>query len=115
MQQNSGWRASNVAMKSDMKKPFAARWFLWFAGLMVCATAWQSASAVLGGSVTTVLDDQVHMRGSMRVTTAAKYTVHEIKAPSDTVVREFVSPAGTVFGVAWSGPATPDLRTVLGS
>jgi hypothetical protein len=30
-------------------------------------------------------------------------------------VREYVSPAGVVFGVAWEGPTLPDLRQLLGS
>ena len=46
---------------------------------------------------------------------ASLYTVHEIKAATGTVVREFVSPQGTVFAVAWHGPRIPDLRQVLGS
>jgi hypothetical protein len=31
------------------------------------------------------------------------------------VVREYVSPAGKVFGVAWQGPRIPDLRQLLGA
>lgn len=30
------------------------------------------------------------------------------------VVREYVSPAGTVFAVAWEGPQMPDLEEILG-
>jgi hypothetical protein len=33
--------------------------------------------------------------------------------PSGTVVREFASPSGTVFGVSWQGFA-PDLQQLLG-
>jgi hypothetical protein len=32
-----------------------------------------------------------------------------------TVIREYVSPAGKVFGVSWNGPALPDLSQLLGS
>ena len=38
-----------------------------------------------------------------------------MQAPTGTSIREFVSPAGVVFGVAWQGPSTPDLRQLLGS
>ena len=73
-----------------------------------------SAFATLGGDVATVAADQAHIDGKLAVSRAPKYTVHEIAAPSGAVVREFVSPAGTVFGVAWTGPTMPDLRQVLG-
>jgi Protein of unknown function (DUF2844) len=74
----------------------------------------QSAIAALGGDAATVVADQAHINGKLVVSQAQKYTVHEIQAPSGTVVREFASPAGTVFGVAWSGPTMPDLRQLLG-
>lgn len=38
-----------------------------------------------------------------------------LQLPSGTLLREYVSVGGTVFGVAWSGPTIPDLRTALGS
>jgi hypothetical protein len=38
-----------------------------------------------------------------------------MQAESGTLVREFVSPQGKVFGVAWQGPVKPDLQQVLGS
>ena len=50
----------------------------------------------------------------MRVTQATSYQVHEMQAPGSTV-REYVSPDGKVFGVAWQGSARPDLQQVLGS
>jgi Protein of unknown function (DUF2844) len=74
----------------------------------------QSAIAALGGDAATVVADQVHINGKLVVSQTQKYTVHEIQAPSGAVVREFASLAGTVFGVAWSGPTMPDLRQVLG-
>jgi hypothetical protein len=45
---------------------------------------------------------------------AARFTMHELRAASGTTVREYVSPAGVVFGVAWQGPSLPDLRQLLG-
>ena len=85
------------------------------AGIATLAmTVAQPAIAALGGNAATVVADQVHINGKLVVSQTQKYTVHEIQAPSGTVVREFASPAGTVFGVAWSGPTMPDLRQVLG-
>ena len=80
----------------------------------LAVTVSQSAIAALGGDAATVMADQVHINGKLVVSRTQKYTVHEIQAPSGAVVREFASPAGTVFGVAWSGPTMPDLRQVLG-
>ena len=74
-----------------------------------------SASASLGGTAASVDADRVHMEGALlRVTRADAYTVHELQSAAGTVVREFVSPGGTVFGVAWQGPWIPDMKQVLG-
>ncbi|MFD1558547.1 DUF2844 domain-containing protein [Paraburkholderia silviterrae] len=45
---------------------------------------------------------------------AAAYSVKQTTLANGTVVREYVSQAGTVFGVAWSGPQPPDLSALLG-
>lgn len=47
--------------------------------------------------------------------TAAPYTVTQTTLASGTVVREYVSAAGTVFGIAWGGPVMPNLSTLLGA
>src|SRR5512133_48720 len=44
----------------------------------------------------------------------AGMAVHELRGPTQTV-REFVDPSGTVFAVAWSGVAPPDLPRLLGA
>jgi Protein of unknown function (DUF2844) len=87
--------------------------------LVVLGTAFP-AWAALGGDVTTVQADQLHMQGSIRTTaTTAAYTVHEIQSPAGTVVREYISSAGKsagkVFGIAWQGQWQPDMRQLLGS
>lgn len=53
------------------------------------------------------------MEATLRVVPTGRLTVHELKTAGATV-REFVSPAGMVFGVAWQGAAMPDLRQLLG-
>jgi uncharacterized protein (UPF0261 family) len=55
------------------------------------------------------------MQGSRTTKAADAYTVHEIQAATGTVVREYLSPEGKVFALAWNGPRLPDLRQVLGS
>jgi hypothetical protein len=73
------------------------------------------ASATLGEHSNSTESDRVSMKASARIVPAAKYTVHEIQAPSGTTIKEYVSPAGTVFAVTWRGPFLPDLRQILGS
>ncbi|KVR39545.1 DUF2844 domain-containing protein [Burkholderia ubonensis] len=46
---------------------------------------------------------------------APAYTVRELSLASGTVIHEYASAAGTVFGVAWRGPSMPDLGQVFGS
>jgi hypothetical protein len=74
-----------------------------------------SSFAALGGDVASIQADQAHMRAQRQVTQATGYTVHEMKAETGTMVREFVSPEGKVFGVSFAGPTRPDLKQLLGS
>jgi Protein of unknown function (DUF2844) len=72
------------------------------------------ARAVLGDSAASVLTDQARMKGALRSTDNRAYVMHEITVPMQNTVREFVSPAGVVFGVAWEGQFIPDLQQLLG-
>ena len=74
-----------------------------------------SAWATLGRDAISVKDDGAHMKAALRVNrNQSSFTVHELTMPTGTVVREYVSPAGKVFGVAWRGPYLPDFRQLLG-
>ena len=95
------------------KRPFSLKPRLLVVGavLVALATAFPAWGA-LGGDVTTVQADQLHMQGSIRTSAAtAAYTVHEIQSPAGTVVREYVTAAGAsagkVFGIAWQGQWPP--------
>jgi hypothetical protein len=79
--------------------------------LALAFPAWAS----LGDNVATVQTDKAHMKGTLRTVAGERYVTHEIQAPTGQKVREFVSPDGNVFGVAWDGPFQPDLQQVLGS
>jgi len=79
--------------------------------LALAFPAWAS----LGDNVTTVQTDNARMKGTLRSVAAQSYVTHEIQVPTGQTVREFVSPEGTVFGVAWEGPFQPDLQQLLGS
>ena len=71
--------------------------------------------AALGGDVGSVQADQEHMKAALQIKTGQAYTVHELHQSGGTVVKEFISPAGKVFAVSWSGPSVPDLRQLLGT
>jgi hypothetical protein len=49
------------------------------------------------------------------VSQAGAYSVHQLTLENGTVVNEYVSAAGKVFGVAWNGPAIPDLSQLYGT
>ncbi len=48
-------------------------------------------------------------------TNPAVYIVRESTLESGTVIREYTSGDGIVFGVAWQGPTVPDLASVFGN
>ncbi len=70
--------------------------------------------AALGETVQSIENDQKTL-SAMRHSSAVRsgYTVHEIDTGS-TLVREYTSPSGIVFAVAWNGLTHPDLTRLLG-
>ncbi|MEQ5840276.1 DUF2844 domain-containing protein [Paraburkholderia acidicola] len=98
-------------------------------GTSLVLSAVPAAHAALGGSPMTPPDGStvstrvMHSTSSAASaasssassTAAASYTVRETTLGSGTVVREYLSQAGTVFGIAWSGPQMPDLDSLLGT
>jgi len=100
-------------MKIDCRILFSR--MSWTSVVLVMLALSLPALAALGGDVTSVHEDQAQMKGTLKTTQASAFTVHEIKAPEGTTVREYVSPEGTVFGVAWQGRAMPNLQQILGS
>jgi hypothetical protein len=85
-----------------------------FTLLLLLVAAAMPAYCALGGDSTSVQADQARMQGSLRTTAGPGYTVQEIQS-SGMTVREYVSPAGKVFGVAWQGPWPADLHQLLGN
>src|SRR4029077_11386418 len=85
----------------------------------------RSASAELGRDASSIDADRIRMQGSLlrisRVRGAGapgldndSFTIHEIQSSTGTSIREYVSPSGIVFAVAWTGPWMPDMRQLLG-
>jgi hypothetical protein len=71
------------------------------------------AFGALGGDDSSVASDQARLKASVRVLARPSYSVHEMFTPTGTIVRQFASPAGIVFGISWQGFA-PDLQQLLG-
>ncbi len=74
-----------------------------------------SGFAALGGSEESVVSDQIKFQASRRMVPEHGYRVYEISRPDGTLIREYVSFDGKVFGVSWKGPTLPDLSQLLGS
>jgi len=87
------------------------RWGILLSLLFAAAPLW----AALGDPEQSVEADRVRLAGQLKRTVMQGYTLHEITAPGGRRVQEYVSPAGTVFAVAWEGPTMPDLSQLLGS
>jgi len=81
--------------------------------LCLVALAALPAAATLGENVHSINSDQARLKASVRVMSRQFYSVHEMQTPSGPTIRQFVSPEGTVFGVAWQGFA-PNLEQLLG-
>jgi hypothetical protein len=79
--------------------------------VLVSVPAW----AGLGQPEASVTSDQLHMKSEHRVQNFQAYKVHELANTEGAVVREFVSPEGTVFGITWHGRSTPDMNQLLGN
>src|SRR5579862_6937239 len=82
-----------------------------FALILAAAPAW----AALGQPESTVNADGEFLHGLIRDEARQGYRIHLITDPAGTVVREYVSPAGVVFGIAWQGPFVPSMRRLLGA
>jgi hypothetical protein len=72
------------------------------------------ARAELGGDLNSVERDRVRMKAAITVTPMGRYTVHEMTSDSGSTVREFATPEGKIFAVAWQGPFHPDYQQLLG-
>ncbi len=71
--------------------------------------------AALGGSEESVMSDQIKFQATRRMVPENGYRIHEISRGDGTLIKEYVSLDGKVFGVSWKGPTLPDLSQLLGS
>lgn len=90
------------------------KWPILALAAVAAAVLWAlPAFATLGEDVSSVRADQAHLNASERVFSARLYSIDEMQTPAGTVIRQYVSPVGTVFAVSWRGFA-PDLHQLLG-
>lgn len=94
------------------------RHFALLIGLCLSATLLATEAPVrgaLGERDDSIAADEKAL-SAVRGTAAVRkgYTIHEIQSDLNNV-REYVSPSGVVFGLAWNGRGNPDLTPLLGS
>lgn len=70
--------------------------------------------AVLGDNAASVLSDQTRMKGTLHSVDNRVYVLHEITLSSGDKIREYVTPGGAVFAVAWDSQIPPDFQQLLG-
>jgi hypothetical protein len=83
--------------------------------LLLLITGSLPAWAALGDDVLSVDSDLQVLGGERRILSNPGYSLHQITTANGGTVKEFVSPAGKVFGVSWQGNSMPDLQQLLGS
>ena len=71
--------------------------------------------AVLGEYENSITVDQQRMHAQLHQTIRQGYSIRQLSAADGRTVREYVSSAGLVFGIAWQGPTMPYLQQLTGS
>ncbi len=84
-------------------------------GVLSTLAGAQQARAALGETADSVSSDRVALAAKRNATTNQNgFTVQEFET-NGTSVREYISPSGIVFAIAWNGMTHPDLTQLLGS
>ncbi len=73
-----------------------------------------NSHAALGGTAASLAQDKVQLQATVTTTATADYQEVTLNTTDGSIITEFVSLAGQVFAVAWSGPWRPDLSQLLG-
>jgi hypothetical protein len=108
------FKSKNVRGHNTMKiRRYAL--FLSLGLSVVIAVTVQQAQATLGESAASIESDRNVLSAVQRAKTVRdSFTVQEIQSGS-TIVKEYISPSGIVFGIAWNGLIHPDLTQLLGT
>ncbi len=74
-----------------------------------------SVFASLGGPESSIHRDTQKLNATKKVVHSMKnYSIHELDSHG-TLIREYISSSGIVFGIAWRGLVHPELGSLLGS
>lgn len=74
----------------------------------------QFAFADLGGNESKINDEEKEFKAiSHTKKNMTGYSVHELTMDG-TLVKEYVTPSGTIFAVSWRGMRAPNLKTLFG-
>ncbi len=86
------------------------------AGLFLVSLSFcRTAHAALGEPAESVVSDRKSLAAAQGATTVhSGYTIQEVTSEAVSV-REYISPSGIVFGIAWNGLIHPNLTPLLGS
>ena len=85
------------------------------AALIALLVPGRFARATLGEGTGSIDADRAELKGVQQAPVPhAGYSVTVVTSDA-TTVREYVSPSGTVFAVAWNGYVHPDLTQLLGT
>jgi len=68
----------------------------------------------LGGNDVSVQADSTAWQAPAVAVRSTRFTVFNHTTPEGVKVRQFLSPTGLVFAVAWNGPLLPDMERLLG-
>ncbi len=79
--------------------------------MMATTPAW----AALGSNVASVDADVQAFNGQHTLVAKTGFNLHQITMQDGSVINEYVSPAGTVFGVSWRGHRIPNFHQLLGT
>jgi hypothetical protein len=84
-------------------------------GFLAATLVAQRTQATLGEPADSVVTDRKALSAARSSSTVYRnFTVQQVESDA-VIVREYVSPSGIVFGVAWNGMTHPDLTQLLGS
>lgn len=84
------------------------------ATMLIHLTVTTPVWAVLGQTKASVERDRAAFGGQLQSKLAQGYSVETITVGGMSI-KEYVSPDGTVFAVAWKGAGVPNLRLLLGT
>jgi CheY-like chemotaxis protein len=82
--------------------------------VLTWSAPWQAGATLGEGSASLAKDRRALSANKTTSSSQAHYTVQEITSDA-TLVREYLTDSGVVFGIAWNGLVHPDLTTLLGS